>query len=179
MPELFGIGIWIASLVFTGAVGWIIGGRRGAMHGAGEGPIILVPATISGGDDALSKPPVPDGCDLGEMPQGAEPREGSVGQNVGDNNSPDAGHIGDRAEIFEGMPTLSTLHAEVDAIRLDGKVWEWPDLGDRITELLDQHDEGSRDSLYQYYASIESISYSWNGQELASDVQPSPSSTRV
>lgn len=164
MLDLPAIEIWTISLALACALGWVIGSYRSAATGT-------VVADDGGEIDGLCTLTIRDSGPRAK-PQAAAPAVFEQWATGGPNSN-------DRAALFADMPPLAELHARTDAIRLDGKVWDAPDLGDRIDEFLHAMDADSRETLSEYRASIEALAHTWGAYEPVRRCQPSLSSTRV
>ena len=170
MPDLFGLGTWITSLALAGALGWTMGHRSGSLRGEPEqaGGIAATANRLADSSEAatLWSLTIRDfaTCESTE---------------AGDRSIVPAEMAQNRSALFADMPSLAELEASTEAIRLDTNVWEAPDVGERVADLLCELDARSRETLHQYDGSMRSLAHMRFTRERDLQCQPSPSSTRV
>lgn len=161
MLEALGPEVWITSLALACSLGWLLGDRssiRQITWGDGENDHPNTGTSSSPNERAPEIRGVQEefftltirlpAMSLREMLQGAEQDQAASSPSMGRNA---------RKEMFSDMPTLAELHASTDAIRLDSRLWDAPDLSEQIDAFIDELDAGTRQTLSEYRASIAAL----------------------
>lgn len=150
MPDLLGLGTWMASLAFAGVLGWAMGHRSNSARGLvpdTEGVAVAAKGSTDSADGkaptlftlTISDPTPCEGTKVGNQPL--------VPALIADN----------RSAVFANMPPLAELEASTQAIRLNANVWDAPDLGERIADILDEIDSRSRTVTGRYQLTIQPL----------------------
>lgn len=147
MPDPFGLGTWMTSLALAGVLGWAMGRRSNAARGWFPDAEGLTVAANGSTDSADGKAPTLFTLTI-EAPTPCEVTK------VGNQPLVPALIVDNRSAVFANMPPLAELEASTQAIRLDANVWDAPDLGERITVLLNERDSKSRTDTSRYYPAI-------------------------
>lgn len=124
MLDPFGPEVWITSLALSCAVGWLLG-DRGRI--ASEEQHDIAAGQDCGGDGFFTTTVIDP-----------QPRASALcDESLANARSPGFAVLDDgRLAIFADMPSLDDLHAHIDAIRLQGKIWDAPDLEEQIDALI-------------------------------------------
>lgn len=124
MLDPFGPEVWITSLALSCAVGWLLG-DRGRIASEGQQGVAI---EAGGNGDGFFTTTVTDP----QLRASALSDESLVDARSANFVAPDDC----RLAIFADMPSLDDLHAHTDAIRLQGKIWDAPDLEEQIDALI-------------------------------------------
>ena len=150
--------IWAASLAVAGAIGWIIGDRRGA---ASLADIVRddEAEAMREGLFTLTIPPLhPPGCERsGSLANSPDRRMSATRHAAKPASLPTPAPrttSRERAEIFASMPPIAELEQQVRAIRLVDEVWTSPDMGEHLADFLGRADLGSLEVLSHYRKAV-------------------------
>ena len=150
MPDPFGLGTWMTSLALAGVLGWAMGRRSNAARGWFPDAEGLTVAANGSTDSADGKAPTLFTLTI-EAPTPCE------GTKIGNQPLVPALIADNRSAVFANMPPLAELEASTQAIRLNANVWDAPDLGERIADILDEIDSRSRPVAGQYQLTIQPL----------------------
>ena len=160
MQELLGVEVWMASLALACAIGWLIGDRGAALR---------VPDTLP--DEEVDETPffsLTFETETARVP----PTDGEVGRGapcpappvpearpVARRSFTGGGTLAmrRRRQFFEEMPPLAELHEQTGAIRQSVKIWDAPDLTDRLDIIMRRLDGDTHSVLRRYRASIKEL----------------------
>ena len=124
MLDPFGPEVWITSLALSCAVGWLLG-DRGRIASEGQQGVAI---EQGGNGDGFFTTTVADPRPCASRLPDESPVDARWARSSARDHS--------RLAIFADMPSLDDLHAHTDAIRLQGKIWDAPDLEEQIDALI-------------------------------------------
>ncbi len=150
MPDLVGLGTWMTSLALAGVLGWAMGHRSNSVRGFLPDAEGVAVAANGFTDSADGKAPTL----FTLMIEAAAPCEDTQ---AGNQPLVSALIADNRSAIFADMPSLAELAASTEEIRLDTNVWDAPDLGERVTDVLEERDSRSRPVTGRYHPAFQPL----------------------
>lgn len=139
MQEAFSVEIWIMSIVCSGYLGWVLGGRERMSERAGhEVQFLPSPAHVEQPlrADIL---PAPDPGPAVTRQRASRARRAA------------------RMSVFADMPPLDVVSDKARAIRSSANVWDAPDISRMIDEYFEDLDAGSRAVLRKFRVSVDKL----------------------
>lgn len=138
----FALAMWAISIIAVGVLGWVVGDMRGSMRVSEEERLSQ---ELRDAQFALVAPP--------KRMQEAVPVSTTLHQEV----SPPQPQQTQLVDNFGDLSNVAELRAEALKIRSNDRVWDAPDISERIEEFLAAADQTSNEQLDHYQQSIKEL----------------------